>query len=140
MTGTKDKPVIKVADFGLAKAYEISGQYGFTRTKGGTMGTPYFMSRQQIKDFKYSKQDVDVWAAAATYYFMLTGDVPKEFTGKKDIWVEAFTQDAVPVLKRNSRIPKKLAEVIDAALMDRIETGIGVKTAVELKKMIEKAL
>jgi hypothetical protein len=49
-----------------------------------------------------------------------------------------LTRDAVPILKRNSRIPKKLAEVIDRALVDL--PNIGFRSASEFKKQIERAL
>jgi serine/threonine-protein kinase len=138
LTGDKNNPIVKIADFGLAKAFEISGQSGFTRT-GQASGTPVFMPRQQIKDYKYSKPDVDVWAAAATYYYMLTGFPPKEFKGF-DMYLDAFINSAVPIRQRNADIPSRLAKVIDYALIDDLEKGIGVKTAAELKKLIENAL
>ena len=136
VAGTPQRPIAKVADFGLAKAFEISGQYGLTRT-GAKAGTPYFMPKQQAKDFKYSKTDVDVWAAAATYYYMLTGCPPKEFDGR-DVFLDVLQNSAVPIRKRNSHIPAKLAEVIDYAL--REEPDIGVKTAAQLYNMIVDAV
>jgi serine/threonine-protein kinase len=127
--------VAKVADFGLAKAFEASGMSGHTHT-GQVAGTPVFMPRQQIINFKYSKPDVDVWAAAASYYNMLTGAYPKDFGQGKDVFLTALNTSAVPVRKRNPAIPKKLAEVIDRALTEKPE--IGVKSAAELKKLIER--
>ena len=137
LTGSGNSLTAKVADFGLAKAFETAGLSGHTST-GRAAGTPAFMPRQQIINYKYSRPDVDVWAAAASYYFMLTGEVPKEFVKGKDAFAIALTSGAVPTRQRNAKIPRKLADVIDRALIEKPE--IGVKSAAELKKMIVGAL
>ncbi|MDR0620776.1 MAG: protein kinase [Deltaproteobacteria bacterium] len=133
LDGTGKNAVVKVADFGLAKAYELSGLSGHTRT-GQTAGSPVFMPRQQIINYKYSKPDVDVWAAAASYYHMLTGEYPKKFVPGKDILSAALTGDAVPIRQRGVDIPAKLAKVIDQALVEKPK--IGVQSASELRRMI----
>ncbi len=45
------------------------------------MGTPVFMSRRQVLDFKHALREVDVWASAACLYNMLTGYFPPDFVG-----------------------------------------------------------
>jgi serine/threonine-protein kinase len=137
LTGSAGNYTAKVADFGLAKAFETSGLSGHTRT-GQAAGTPVFMPRQQILNFKYAKPAVDVWAAAATYYCLLTGQVPKNLPGRQDVFTEALNNTAVPILKINPSIPKKLAEVIDRALLEKPD--IGVQSAAEFKKMIKSTL
>ena len=137
MTGVGKNFTAKIADFGLAKAFETSGLSGHTRT-GQVAGTPIFMPRQQIINYKESKPAVDVWAAAASYYYMLTGKPPKDFASGRDAFAVALANTAVPIRKRNSAISKKLAAVIDQALIEKPD--IGVKSAAELKKMIEGAI
>ncbi|MEV4998555.1 protein kinase domain-containing protein [Streptomyces niveus] len=51
--------VPKLADFGLAKAFDQAGFSGLTRT-GDTAGKPYFIPRQQVINFKYAKPTVDL--------------------------------------------------------------------------------
>ena len=129
--------VVKLADFGMAKAFEAAGLTDFTRT-GEAGGTPVFMPRQQIINYKYAKPDVDVWGVAASYYQMLTGLPPKEFNFKKDVWSQALKNPAVPIRKRNSNVNKRLAEVIDQALIEK--PTIGFSTALDFKKAIEGAV
>jgi len=132
LSGSASKPTVKVADFGLAKAFEIAGLSGHTFT-GAVAGTPVFMPRQQVMDYRYSSPAVDVWAAAATLYYMLTGYFPKDFS-EGDALHCAISTSAVPILKRNSRVPKRLAAVIDQALVE--QPTIGIQSAVELKKQV----
>lgn len=136
LADTNAYPTAKVADFGLAKGFETAGLSKHTRT-GTIAGTPVFQPRQQIADFKYAKPEVDVWAAAASYYFMLTAKFPKDVKGK-DIWLAMYTEKAVPIRQRNPQIPERLAEVIDKALVET--PGIGIKTARMLKQQIVVAL
>ncbi|MDR3142033.1 MAG: protein kinase [Tannerellaceae bacterium] len=137
LSDNSSRPVAKVADFGLARAFEWSEKYDATTGQVEIAGTLPFMPRQQILDFRYAKPDVDVWAAAASYYNMLAGTYPKDFRGK-DPYLAALTDPAVPIRRRNANIPEKLAAVIDTALIDR--PNIGVRSALELKTAIENAL
>lgn len=64
--------VLKVADFGLARAYEASGMSGLT-TDGTAGGTPAYMPPEQVTDFKRVKPAADQYAAGATLFYLLTG-------------------------------------------------------------------
>lgn len=129
------KTIAKVGDFGLSKAFDIAGLSGQTRC-GVAAGTPVFMPRQQVMDFRYSKPDVDVWAAAACLYFMLTGAFPRDFKQYRDQWQAVLGTDAVPIRKRDSSVPRRLAKVIDQALQDKPQ--IGFQTAADFLEALEK--
>lgn len=120
----------RIGDYGLAKSFDLSGLSGLTRS-GTLAGTPYFMPRQQVSNFKYAKPEVDLWATAATLYYMLTGTYPREFN-RGDPYLVVLQTDAVPILKRNASIPRRLAEVIDLALIDKPE--ICFKSAAAFKQ------
>ena len=129
--------VAKVADYGLAKAFDTAGLSGQTRT-GTATGTPVFMPRQQVVNFKYAKPDVDVWAAAASLYHMLTRRFPRDFKPGKDPWQTVLQTKPVSIRERDSSVPKRLADVIDQALDD--SGKLNFKTAAEFKKALQKAL
>ena len=128
---------VKIADFGLSKAFDLAGLSGCTLT-GAAAGTPKYMPRSLLVDFKYSKPDIDVWSAAATFYYMLTGECPREFPPGVDLLRQVLETDAVPIRKRNRDIPKKLAKVIDYALNEN--KGLRFKSAMELKEAIYAAI
>jgi serine/threonine-protein kinase len=95
------------------------------------------MPRQQVINFKYSRPEVDVWALAASLYFMLTGQFVRDFLAGKDPWQLVLQNAPVPIRQRAPSIPAKLAEVIDLALIDKPQ--IHFKTAAELRQALEGA-
>ena len=137
LTEVRGMRTAKVSDFGLSRAFDLAGLSGLART-GNTAGKPWFMPRQQVVNFKYAGPEVDVWAAAACLYNMLTGDFPRDFLQGKDVWQTVLESEPVPIRQRNPSIPSCLAEVIDKALIDR--PAIMFKTAADLKKALQTAL
>ncbi|HEX3315587.1 MAG TPA: protein kinase [Gemmataceae bacterium] len=129
--------VAKIGDFGLAKAFDNAGLSGRTRT-GEMAGTPLFMPRQQVINFKYSQPEVDVWAIAASLYYMLTGSPPRDFARGRDPWFTVLQSDAIPIRKRQPSIPKTLADVIDLALIDN--PSIRFKSAAAFRRALEAVL
>jgi hypothetical protein len=123
----------KIGDYGLAKAFDLAGLSGLSMS-GTKAGTPAFMPRQQVLDFKYAQPEVDIWATAATLYFMLTGNIPRNLQGQ-DPFIAVLTTQPIPIRKRNASVPKPLAELIDYALID--EPEIGFKSAGEFKKALQ---
>ncbi|MTJ31690.1 protein kinase [Aphanizomenon sp. UHCC 0183] len=126
-----DKIVVKIGDYGLSKAFDLAGLSGQTLT-GTKMGTPAFMPRQQVLNFKDELPEIDIWATAACLYNMLTGYFPRNFTG--DPWLSVLQNSPVPILQRHHGIPQKLAKVIDLAL--REQPQIYFQTAAEFKQAL----
>lgn len=130
LVDSEDQRVAKISDFGLSKAFDLAGLTGFTRT-GEIAGKPLYVPRQQAQNFRYTKPEADVWAAAASFYKMLTGCVPREFPPGEDVWQVVMRSVAVPIRQRHPSLPARLAAVIDAALVDTPE--IGFKSAAAFK-------
>jgi serine/threonine protein kinase len=128
-------PTAKIGDYGLAKAFDLAGLSGQTLT-GQKAGTPSFMPRQQVIDFKYAKPEVDVWTAAACLYTTLTGKLPRNAAGV-DPFLAILSTNAIPIRNRDASIPQPLAEVIDLALVDNPE--IHFKNAADFKQALQSA-
>jgi len=129
--------VAKLADFGLAKAFDRAGLSGHTRT-GAIGGTIPFMARPQAVDYKFAKPEVDVWATVASLYWMLTGAAPRDFTSHVDPVFVVLRDATVPIRERVPSIPHQLAAVIDGALIDN--PRIAIITADELKRALQDAV
>lgn len=113
-------PMVKIADFGLSKAFEIAGKSGFSKT-GNIMGTFTFMPRQQLIYTKYAKAEVDIWAAVAIVYYLATGQFPKTFSNDKDPILTCVEDNPIPIRNRNWLFPAKFAKIIDQALYDNCD-------------------
>ncbi len=137
LSGSGAERVVKVGDYGLAKAFDEAGLSGLTRS-GDVLGTPSFMPRQQVINFKYAKPDVDVWAMAASLYYLLTGTIPRDFPKGKDWWQVVLQTNAVPIQRRLPSLPKRLADVIDHALIDK--PAISFSTAAAFKRALQEVL
>jgi hypothetical protein len=118
----------KVGDYGLAKAFDLAGLSGLSVT-GQVGGTPGFMPRQQLLDYRNARPEVDVWGMAASLYYMLTLCYPRDFKKGTDVWKVVVQTDAIPIRQRRPDIPATLATVIDHALVEK--PAIGFKTAAE---------
>ena len=137
LSGTGEAMVVKVGDYGLAKAFDKAGLSGHTMS-GAVAGTLQFMPRQQVVTFRYSKPEVDVWGMAASLYYMLTGATPRNFPKGEDPFRVVLDTKPVPIGDRKRSIPAPLAKVIDQALVDKPE--IYFKTAADLKRAIVGAM
>jgi pSer/pThr/pTyr-binding forkhead associated (FHA) protein len=126
------KLIVKIGDYGLAKAFDLAGLSGQTLT-GTKAGTPVLMCRQQLLNYKYVQPEVDVWATAACLYNMLTGNFPRNFTSG-DPFLAVLQNNPVPIRQRDVSIPQKLAEVIDLALVEKPE--IHFKSAMEFQQAL----
>lgn len=126
---------VKVGDWGLSKAFELSGRSGISLGPV-PRGTYSFAPRQQWINFRYSGPDVDVWSAAAVLYYMLTGRPPRESgIPGTDFSTEA---EVPPVQLYRSDLPSALAEALNYTLDETF--GLRVRTAAELSEMISGAL
>ena len=108
----------KIADFGLAKAFDTAGLSGRTAT-GVSAGTPYYMPRQQIINYKLARPEVDIWAATATFYKMLTGCHPRNYNKRTDPWLTTLKMPPVSIMERDVAVPQALGELIDRVLNDK---------------------
>ena len=134
LTVYKGNIVAKLGDYGLAKAFDMAGLSGQTMT-GTSMGTPHFMPRQQVLEFKYAQPDVDVWAIAATLYFMLTGKFSRDLNDTTNPMLEILTKPPVPIRERDASIPQPLADLIDKALIDNPK--LHFNSAFEFKQALQ---
>jgi serine/threonine protein kinase len=114
--GDKGKKTAKLADFGLARAYDECHLSGLT-FQGEVGGTPAFMAPEQVTHFRDVKPAADQYSAAATLYNLLTRAYP--FTLPKDIGQQLaiiITGSIVPIRQRRPEIPEALAAIIERGL------------------------
>jgi serine/threonine-protein kinase len=114
--GGKGKRVVKIADFGLARAYDAA-QLSRLTMQGEIGGTPAYMAPEQVSHYRDVKPAADQYSAAATLYTLLTGRHVYDFN--KDVadqLVQIVTTDPVPITQRRSDLPQGLSNAIMRAL------------------------
>jgi serine/threonine protein kinase len=110
------KRIVKLADFGLARASELSQISGVTM-QGEIGGTPAFMAPEQVTHFREAKPPADQYSVAATLYNMLTNHTTHDFPENIGMQIgHLLSAPPVPIVERQPAIPKRLAEVIHKAL------------------------
>jgi serine/threonine-protein kinase len=107
---------VKISDFGLAKSFRGVGLSGLTFS-GEMRGTVPFMPPEQMLDFKTVTPLADLYATAATLYYLLTCKyVYDEPAGGGDLIRMLLEEPSIPIRTRRSDIPLELAEVIEKCL------------------------
>jgi serine/threonine protein kinase len=105
------KGVVKVADFGLAKALDDEDM---SMTQSGTgLGTPLYMPPEQARDAKHVDQRTDIYALGCTFYYFLTGKLPFEGDSVLKLILAKERGQYESVRKLNSSVPERLELMID---------------------------
>ncbi|MBS2014016.1 MAG: protein kinase [Deltaproteobacteria bacterium] len=76
--GVDGKPLVKVLDFGISKTIDrsITGEAASLTKTEMLLGSPLYMSPEQMRSSKHVDERADIWALGAILYEMLTGTVP----------------------------------------------------------------
>jgi hypothetical protein len=125
----------KIGDFGLSKNFTQAGFSGMTIT-GTYSGSYPFMPREQVTNFKYVKPFSDVWSIAATFYYVLTGELPRDLKKGQDPLEVILSGKIIPIRSRKKDISCKFAEVIERSLSNQPKDRY--PDAGEMKKDLEK--
>ncbi|HWA40829.1 MAG TPA: protein kinase, partial [Gemmatimonadales bacterium] len=111
------KDLVKVVDFGIAKAVggDESGQK-VTKT-GLVVGTPEYMSPEQLSGDKLDGRS-DLYSLALVYYRMITGTLPFQAETSQETMIKRLTDDPMPLRQAlpTGNFPPGLQAVMDRAL------------------------
>ncbi|CAN5194556.1 N/A [soil metagenome] len=70
-TGAPGGYEVKLLDFGIAKVMDAAGGMGNRTKTGMLLGTPAYMSPEQLRNSKEADARTDLWAAGVLFYEML---------------------------------------------------------------------
>ncbi|MBK8256029.1 MAG: serine/threonine protein kinase [Polyangiaceae bacterium] len=111
-TGPHGTPCVKILDFGIAKIQSGSaGAMEMTKTSE-LLGTPLYMSPEQMRSTRNVDARTDVWALGTLLYKMLTGKTPFTGTTVTEICSAVIADPVDPPTQLRSDIPKGLEAII----------------------------
>ncbi|HET6334985.1 MAG TPA: serine/threonine-protein kinase [Polyangiales bacterium] len=106
----------RVLDFGISKIGSGDDPRLSLTRSGAVMGTPYYMSPEQVRGAKEVDERGDIYAFGVILYEMLTGQRPFEAETYNQLILKIATEDPAPMLELNPFVDRRLAAVIERAM------------------------
>jgi serine/threonine-protein kinase len=119
LTGIGQRPCVKVLDFGISKL--ASEEHALTKTGEG-VGSPLYMSREQMNGEKNVDGRTDIWSLGVTVYELLAGPGNTPFLADTlpKICMRVFTERPTPLACFRPDVPSALEAVfVQAVEKDR---------------------
>jgi eukaryotic-like serine/threonine-protein kinase len=130
MIVTRDgAPFVKILDFGISKFdAERTGSMKLT-TEGLVMGTPYYMSPEQVRGSSTIDARTDIYALGVILYECATGVRPFEAQTVQHLAVLIHEGKPVPLATRRSALPQAFYDIVNRAMAtDREQRFESAKT------------
>jgi len=109
--------LVKVLDFGISKSPTDSQASDMSLTKTGVIiGSPLYMSPEQMRSTKDADQRSDVWSLGAILFQLVTGRPPYQGETIPELCAQLFSEDAPPPSRLRQDIPAGLDAVLARAL------------------------
>ncbi len=103
-----------LSDFGLARLRET---IGFANISDGTiMGTPAYMSPEQIQGDREIDGRSDIYSMGVVLYQMLSGVVPFYGTTAASVMMMHLVNPVPQILEKNSTLPTSVQAILDIAM------------------------
>lgn len=109
-------PHLKVVDFGISKAHDIARSLGSLTSQNVVMGTPRYMSPEQMRSSKDVDGRADVWALGAVLYELLAGAPAFDAPSLTELITRVQLEEPRSLIAIAPRIPGGLAGVVHQCL------------------------
>jgi len=110
--------VVKVLDFGISKAQNqgLGAAVGAVTSTKAMLGSPLYMSPEQLRSSRSVDARADVWAVGVILYELLTRQLP--FLGENlgELFAAILETEAAPLRKHNPALPQALEPVVHRCL------------------------
>jgi serine/threonine protein kinase len=116
-------PFVRVLDFGIAKNIRANKEAGDVSLTVGTdvLGSPLYMSPEQIRNPKEVDPRADVWSLGAILYKLLTGRAAFEADNPSASLAMIVMEDPTPLRQFRPDIPPQLEAVIHRCLEKKLD-------------------
>ena len=130
---------VKVLDFGVAKLTAQDGLAARTQALTGTgsmVGTPYYMSPEQVFSEKDIDSRADFWSLGVLLYECLTGRRPTEAENVGRVLKRIMTADFTPIAEQCEGLPDDVAALVMSMLA--ADRDARPKTIGEIKDVLAR--
>jgi serine/threonine-protein kinase len=110
---------VKVLDFGISKI--DGGDLPRVTTTNARLGTPLYVSPEQLVSAKYVDERSDIWSLGVILYELVTGSLPFEGETALKVAIAIQTVEPVPPSSRAPNIPPELERIVLKALTKKPE-------------------
>jgi serine/threonine-protein kinase len=116
--------LVKILDFGISK--QESNRAGWKQLTGQTcLGTPAYMSPEQLRSSKNVDARADLWSLGVMMYELLTKTLPFDGESPSEIFAAVLEKTPAPITSLRRDVPEALVKIIDRTLQknpnDRFE-------------------
>jgi serine/threonine-protein kinase len=107
--------IIKVLDFGISKSQGAGADFSMTSTQA-VMGSPGYMSPEQMRSTKNVDGRTDIWSLGVILYELVAGRVPFYADTFSALCVKIAVDPHPPLLALPAKLPKGFEAIINRAL------------------------
>jgi serine/threonine protein kinase len=112
-------PIVKVLDFGISKVVDPTAN-ALTKT-ASVMGTPLYMSPEQLLSSKNIDFRSDIWALGVILYELLAGFTPFHAESAPEVIAKIMQNAPPPLRARRPDLPPELEAVVGGCMRSRVE-------------------
>ncbi len=132
------KPVLKLIDFGIAKARRTDPQQKALTVAGVLMGTAEYMAPEQARSADKVDARADIYAVGVMLYEMIAGSRPVAGDDARVIALKVERGEIIPLVQVAPDVPREIAGLAHRAMAARPE--LRFTTATEMRLALERAM
>ncbi|MCU0655117.1 MAG: serine/threonine protein kinase [Polyangiaceae bacterium] len=111
-TRSDGSPLVKLADFGVAKLQEV----GLLTDTHASLGSPAYMSPEQIRSAREVDPRTDLWSVGVTLYELLSGRLPFHAFTAPGVLSRVLTEEPTPLASLCPGLPPPLLDIVARCL------------------------